>query len=288
MGQISTELRNRLSIAVERMPAFPRSVQRILELTRDINCQPRELVAVIEKDPVIALKILKIVNSAYYSLPTKITSINHSVVYLGINTIKNLALNFSAMGMLPRKNSAGFDMDAYLIHSLTCANLTRQLALVFAADEVDTDDAYIVGLLHNFGKVVYAQFMVEDFRQALDLVAKSGLTLHQAEERIIGADHALAGAMLVQYWKFPEHIVEVIAQHHAEYVKNGLGECLYLGDMLAQALIDAGDDGELKLPAGTVLPERFAGDLKTVLDSLEHLDELVAEAQMFCKGSGYP
>src|SRR3954463_10475687 len=105
MGQVSPELNNRLSTAVERMPAFPKSVQRILELTRDINCSPKELVAVIEKDPVIAIKILRIVNSAYFSLPSKITSINQSVVYLGLNTLKNLALNFSTIGMLPRQNA---------------------------------------------------------------------------------------------------------------------------------------------------------------------------------------
>ena len=62
MGQISVELSKRLSSAVDRMPAFPKSVQRILELTRDINCRPKDLVAVIEKDPVITIKVLKIIH----------------------------------------------------------------------------------------------------------------------------------------------------------------------------------------------------------------------------------
>src|ERR1700757_3609351 len=118
MGLVSLELSNRLHAAVERMPAFPKSVQRILELTRDINCEPKDLVAVIQTDPVIAIKVLKVVNSSYYSLPSKITSINQSVVYLGLNTVKNLALNFSVMGMLPQQNASRFDVQQYLMHSL--------------------------------------------------------------------------------------------------------------------------------------------------------------------------
>ena len=65
------ELERKLGIAVDRMPAFPRSVQKILELTRNINCLPKDLVAVIEKDPVMTVKILKVINSAYYSLSNR-------------------------------------------------------------------------------------------------------------------------------------------------------------------------------------------------------------------------
>ncbi|MDP2169450.1 MAG: HDOD domain-containing protein, partial [Rhodocyclaceae bacterium] len=104
MAQITLELERKLTAAVERMPAFPKSVQVILEMTRDINCLPRNLVGVIEKDPVMTIKILRVINSAYYGLPNKITSVGQSVVYLGINTIKNLALSFAAVGILPRFN----------------------------------------------------------------------------------------------------------------------------------------------------------------------------------------
>ena len=78
MKKLSAELERRLGSAVESMPAFPKSVQRVLELTRDINCRPKDLVEVIEKDPVITIKVLKVINSAYYALPNKITSINQS------------------------------------------------------------------------------------------------------------------------------------------------------------------------------------------------------------------
>ena len=104
MNQISPELEKKLAQAVEKMPAFPKSVQKILELTRNLDCEPKHLVQVIEKDPVITVKILRVLNSAYYNLPSKITSVNHSVALLGFNTIKNLALGIASVGILPKQN----------------------------------------------------------------------------------------------------------------------------------------------------------------------------------------
>lgn len=282
MGQVSPELRNRLSAAVERMPAFPKSVQRILELTRDINCQPKELVAVIEKDPVIAIKILKIVNSAYFSLPSKITSINHSVVYLGMNTLKNLALNFSAIGMLPRQNAAGFDMQAYLMHSLLTAGIARLLVERFAADEADVTDAYTVGLLHNFGKVVFAQFMPQEFRRALERAAADKLPLHQAEQSVIGTDHALVGAMLAQHWQFAQSLVDCIGGHHQGSGVGALAECLHVADLIAEQLCADAPLGMADIAASEELPARFGGDLRSVAGALGGLDKLVESARMFC------
>jgi len=146
---MSPELSQRLALAVDEMPAFPKSVQKILELTRDVDCTPKDLVQVIDKDPVLTVKILKVVNSAYYSLPKQVTSINHAVVFMGFNTIKNLALGIAAIGMLPKSNAAGFDVQQYLLHSLATAGIARQLASDL--DSADPMDCFIAGLLHDFG-----------------------------------------------------------------------------------------------------------------------------------------
>ncbi|HYD79423.1 MAG TPA: HDOD domain-containing protein [Paucimonas sp.] len=287
MGQVSQELSNRLTAAVERMPAFPKSVQRILELTRDINCSPKELVAVIETDPVIAIKILKIVNSAYFSLPSKISSINQSVVYLGLNTLKNLALNFSTIGMLPRQNAAGFDMQGYLLHSLLTAGLTRSLSERFAGNEADPTDAYTVGLLHNFGKVVFAQFMPQEFRQALALSAADGIPLHHAEERIIGADHALVGAMLARHWQFSNSLAECIAGHHHGSGDGALAECLHVADLIAEQLSSEPVVAVEEIDSEEELPPRFGGGLGHVVAAVRDLDDMIEKANVFCHAEAF-
>jgi|GEM_PF-311576 len=288
MDQAASPLSARLTAAVERMPAFPRSVQQILELTRDINCPPKKLVEVIETDPVIAIKILRIVNSAYFSLPSKITSINQSVVYLGLNTLKNLALNFSTIGMLPQHNAAGFDTRRYLLHALLTAGMTRTLVEQYAVGEADPTDAYTVGLLHNFGKIVFAQFMPEEFRQALAMSAAEGIPLHHAESAAIGADHAYVGAMLARHWQFAPLLVECIAGHHQGSGNGALAECLHCADLIAEDLCAEAfgdppreDDGEAGGDGPGIAP-RFGDDLQAIADGLGDLEDMVRKARLFC------
>jgi len=286
MTDTSAELTKKLSAAVEKMPAFPKSVQRILELTRDINCQPKELVMVIEKDPVMTMKLLRILNSAYYSFPKQITSVNQSVVYLGLNTIKNMALSFAAMGVLPQQNAAGFDIQRYLMHSLTTASLARMLCQKFGNGDVDPTDCYIAGLLHDFGKVVYAQFMPEEFKQALVLSGEQATSLHVAEQKIIGADHSLVGAMLVEKWQFPKSLTDTIRNHHSEISpENTVQSCLFVADQISKQL-SMGNSGNLYVEAlSPELIDFFGGDMNEIIAQLGDLSKVEEEARSFTKGA---
>ena len=282
MTETSAELTKRLSAAVEKMPAFPKSVQRILELSRDINCQPKELVMVIEKDPVMTMKLLRILNSAYYSFPSQITSVNQSVVYLGLNTIKNMAISFAAMGVLPEQNAAGFDVQRYLMHSLTTASLARTLCQKFGDGDVDPADCYIAGLLHDFGKVVFAQFMPAEFKDALALSSEEGTSLHAAEQNIIGADHSLVGAMLVEKWQFPKSLTDTIRGHHSEISpKNSVQSCLFVADQISKKLSMGNSGNSLIEELSPALVERFGGNMDSIIERLGDLSKIVEEAQSF-------
>jgi putative nucleotidyltransferase with HDIG domain len=283
VATLTVEVQRKLGTAVERMPAFPQSVQKILDLTRDINCLPKDLVVVIEKDPVMTMKILKVINSAYYSLPAKVTSVNQSVVYLGLNTIKNLALSIAAVGMLPRFNTSGFDIQRYLLHSLTTAAVARQLAVQYARGQLDPGDAYIAGLLHDFGKAVFAQFLALDFHEALASSREKQIPLHQAEQEVIGADHALVGSMLATKWQFPDHLVTCIRDHHnAEAEPTPLLDCVRVADQICRKLA-FGDAGNAWREDETIVaPQRF-GSFEAVIESLGDLDKIISDAQTFAQ-----
>jgi putative nucleotidyltransferase with HDIG domain len=279
---MSPELSQKLTHAVDGMPAFPKSVQRILELTRDVNCAAKDLVQVIDKDPVVTVKILRVVNSAYYSLPKQITSINHAVVYLGFNTIKNLALSIAAIGMLPKNNAAGFDGQQYLLHSLTTASIAKQLAI--RVDDADPMDCFIAGLLHDFGKVVFAQFMPTEFRLALDISRDTKTSLFMSLRRLIGADHALVGAMLVEKWRFAPNLIETIRHQHPDDLKDtGMIACVFAANQISKKL-EFGFGGN---PWVDELPEtiqhRLGGTLDEVIASLGDLTPLLEEAKVFSK-----
>lgn len=210
-------LQEQLSEIVEKMPAFPASVNRVIELSSDINCNHKYLVAAIEHDPVMTLKVIKLVNSPYFGLAREITSINHAVVYVGLNTVKNLALSIASIGMLPHENEAGLNMDQFLYHSLSTASLARFLAKHMGVLDTDKEagDYFVAGLLHDFGKIVFAQFMPLKYKQVLYNVKWKSQFIVDAEKEIIGIDHTQVGVLLGEKWKLPSVLLEGIESHHS-------------------------------------------------------------------------
>ncbi len=279
---MSPELSQKLAAAVDGMPAFPKSVQAILDLTRDVNCTPKDLVQVIDKDPVVTVKILKVVNSAYYSLPKQVTSINHAVVFLGFNTIKNLALGIAAIGMLPKSNAAGFDVQQYLLHSLATANIAKELGQ--RVGDADPMDCFIAGLLHDFGKVVFAQFMPQEFRQALEASQASGGSLHEALRQTVGVDHTVVGGMLVAKWRFAPQLVETIQNMHGPKVADTpMIACVFAANQITKKLkFGFGGNPQVE-PLTPAMAARLGGDLDHVIASLGDLQALFEEAQVFSK-----
>ncbi len=278
------ELHKQLEEMVAKMPAFPTSVQRIIELTADVQCSPKELVLVIEHDPVMTMKILKLLNSAYYSLPRKITSIKRSVVYIGINTIKNMALSIATIGMLPTKNAGGLDTRKFLKHSLATAAVAKLLNNKFSHVEFEGSDCFVAGLLHDIGKVVYAQYDPARYVELQKVSEESGISLFQAEQEVIGADHAVIGSMMGSKWQFPEPLVTCIGEHHdAINPGNEMRDCVIAADQLSK-MIDC-EDVELGKDINTELPpkvaERFGMGLKELLEYLGDFSVELHEANAY-------
>lgn len=279
---MTPELSRRLLSAVDSMPAFPKSVQQILELTRNSDCSAKDLVDVIDKDPVVTVKILKVVNSAYFSLPRQVTSVGHAVVFLGLNTIKNLALSIAAIGMLPKEDGAGFDSQQYLLHSLSTASIARQLAKQL--DDADPMDCFIAGLLHDFGKVVFAQFMPTEFRQALALSQSDGRSLHLSLQTIIGTDHTTVGAMLVEKWRFAPDLVETIRNQHGTELKDtDMIACVFAANQISKKLSLGFGGNQLVEALTPQMERRLGGTLEEIIQSLGDLSLVFDEAKVFSK-----
>lgn len=280
MSAHSEDLIGKFGAAAEKMPAFPKSVQKVLELSRNIDCQAKDIVSVIEKDPVMAAKILKVLNSPYYSLPNKITSIDRSIVYLGFNTVKNLALGIAAIGVLPRHNRADFDIDQYLRHSLFVAGIAKLLCGRISP-KTDSTECFIAGLLHDFGKVVFAQFMPEEFKLALDRAKNENIPLHLAEREILGADHCLMGSMLAEKWQFPVPLVEAIRHHHEDADQ---GSDVLACVMAANRISKTADFGFSGSPCVEELPALAANRCGNLGDiTPEDLARIKEEAEMFSR-----
>ncbi|MDD5336101.1 MAG: HDOD domain-containing protein [Rhodoferax sp.] len=279
---MTPKLSEKLAAAVDGMPAFPQSVQKILELTRHVECSSKDLVQVIEKDPVVTVKVLRVVNAAYYSLPKQITSINHAVVYLGFNTIKNLSLSIAAIGIMPTSNEAGFDGRQCLLHSLSTAGIAKQLALRLGS--VDPMDCFVAGLLHDFGKMLLAQFMPGPFRDALALSQENATSLHAALREVIGVDHAEVAAMLAERWRFPADLIEAIRfQSGPELADKPMIACVFAANQISKKLKFGfgGNPWVEELPPA--IAQRLGGRLDQVIAALGDLAPVFEEAKVFSR-----
>lgn len=275
-----------ISKLVERMPAFPQGVTKVLELASKPNCAPKDLVKVIEHDPVMTMKVLKLVNSAYFGLSRPINSINHGVVYVGINTIKNLALSIAAIGMLPKANDAGFDMNQFLMHSLGVAGIAKLLAERLQVPDKDATDYFVAGLLHDFGKVVLAQYKPAEFQQALQRAREEQIPLHQVEQAIYGISHAEIGGALAEVWKLPGNLVDCIRYHHqldASIEDSRIRDAVFAANQVVRSLPlgDSGNPCVEEFPAS--IHARFGQGLDRLIDDLGDLHEQIEKARSFAQ-----
>ncbi|WP_147821046.1 HDOD domain-containing protein [Salidesulfovibrio onnuriiensis] len=280
-----SDVRNRVFRAVEKMPAFPKSVHQVLVLAGDINCSQKELVEVIKNDPVFTLKILRLVNSAFFGLAQQVTSIHHASVYLGLNTLKNVALGLAAIGTIPKKSVAGLDMGAFWLHSLAVASASRMLGERLGATPDEAGDYFAAGLLHDIGKVVFALYLPDEFQAAMKLAMDPGKSLLEAEQEAIGMTHADIGALLAQKWNLPPELREAIALHHApdSAETSQLVDCVFIGNQISKKL-SFGNAGNFEVePLPERIRELFDMNLDELVAELDTLDEEVEKARVFIK-----
>lgn len=224
---------------IESMPAFPKSVQQVLALADDINCNPRELVRVVEHDPVLTGRMLKVVNSAYFGLSRRISSVKEALAFIGLNTLKNVALTLAAVGALPTNNKAGLQMDAFLENSLAVGGTCRWLASRSGLGIRDSDRAFLAGLLHDFGTVVLALQLPDVFRELRAVAQRVDREVYQIELDVLGTHNFELGAQVAEKWQLEQRISETIRHHRIspeDVERTPLMDCLWAAVALVREI----------------------------------------------------
>lgn len=210
------QIRQAIRPNVSQLPSLPVVAIKLLKLTRDDDSSTGDLVRLIETDPAITAKILRIVNSAAYGLSQKIVSIKHAIVLLGFAVIRSLAMEVVLYDqIIHRRGHQSFNRVNFWQHCLTVATLCR--ALAERLNYPDTEEAYIAGLLHDIGKIVtetYGRVTYSDFLGQAD--NQEGLLI-DIEQKLIGLSHNDIGAYVCQQWGLPENVVLALKLHHHRF-----------------------------------------------------------------------
>ena len=191
------------------LPSQPTTLARITDLMNDPESDLSAVGQVISADPSIAIKALRLVNSAHYGLRNRVVSIDHAVMLLGLKVIRNLVLTATVFDTF--KSGA----RELLVHSVACGvALRRFVEHKGIGAEGQAEDVFVYGLLHDVGKIILYEYMPDEMEQAHTLSGNEGLSTFDAERQIIGCDHAEIGARLADKWNLPPPLIDAIAGHH--------------------------------------------------------------------------
>ena len=205
------EHRVKLLSAVNSIPPLPSALNELMGMLSSEMASAGQIAAVIERDSVLSGSVLRCVNSAYYGLPNRVSSIRHAVTLLGFKSVRNLALAFSMRRMLAQSHTTRALYISYSRHALGCAILSQFLATYTHSH--DPEIGFAVGLFHDVGKLLILTTAPETI-PAISEQWKAGASWEEAEQQVLRITHSELSAIILEVWKLPEEIRNAVRYHH--------------------------------------------------------------------------
>lgn len=238
------EQRKNIERFIRRMPSLSTTLGKVMEICSRTDASPNELNKVISLDPVLTGQVLKLINSAYYSLVNKVTSLTRAITMLGMNTVKNIALSTAIIRTISgAKKSRALPTSKFWAHSIGAGVSARLLGEVKEIPPMEREELFLAGLLHDLGKVPFG----DEYSEVLKVAKVEQLPLVQVERDLMGIDHQEVGSMIAEKWKLNTVITECITSHHETKTLTGdLGQqvaLIALGNMYAN-ILDHGYAGD--------------------------------------------
>jgi len=218
-------------LSSDELPTLSTVASRLISITAEEETTITDIANLISKDISLSAKILKVVNSSFYSFPQQIGTIHQAASILGTNAVRSLVLSFSFLKP-DAKSKDGFDYAIFWEKSLFEAVAARMLMNAVGAE--DSEEGFVAGLLQNLGVLILARAMPEQYKQVELLISKDDMDRSSAEKMTIGADHPYIGSSVVQNWGFPDVLVEPIRYHEEPHrLKTSDGKIRQITDIVA-------------------------------------------------------
>jgi putative nucleotidyltransferase with HDIG domain len=217
-GQLITnpdDIRAKL-LQIRTLAPLSSLAKNILEIGRDPKSSAHNLAEEIKKDQSLTAKILQIVNSAFYGFHREIGNVDHAIVVMGFDEVIGVALAASLLQFYENGRNFLFDRDKFWLHSLGTAYIARALSRY--SNGVIAKDAFVVGLLHDFGKVAMRQHFRDLFYKIIAEAARRKQPLHHVSLELANIEHGEIGALVAESWDLPEPLVKAIKHHHTPHL----------------------------------------------------------------------
>lgn len=232
----------RVRAYILRMAGLSTTAMKVLRTCNEPTACANDLNKVISLDPVLTGRVLQLINSAYYSLPSKVNSLTRAIILLGLNTVKNLVLGFAVFESFSRRdNFRVFTPDEFWTHSLSTAAAAKLFAVRHGVPLSEREDFFVAGLMHDLGKIPLNHLFPDAYRQAAETACRAPAGLRAAERGFVGLDHCEVGGMIAQKWQLGPGLSASMAGHHTvgDSPPAGgleLSQAVALADLLAHVM----------------------------------------------------
>jgi putative nucleotidyltransferase with HDIG domain len=229
------------------LPSLSAVVVELLSSMEDDDVDAHMLGDKIAMDQSLTAKTLRLANSSFYGMSSKVTSIHQAIAVLGVHSIRTLVTACAVTDSFPAGASTHFNFKSFWRHSVGTAVCAKLLAPHL---KLNPETAFTAGLLHDIGTLVLATRLPAEYAQMLAYRREHDCYVVEAEQAVFGTDHAAVGSALAAHWKFPEAMQSAVADHHtwdATGQPPSLALLVHAANIIAHAL-DLSDDPDDLVP----------------------------------------
>ena len=261
---------------IETMPALPVTVGKVLEVCNNPKASPVDLNRVISVDPVLMARVMRLINSAYYGLSGKVTSLVRAIIMLGLNTVKNLALSAAVVENLGRReNFRALHAQGFWRHSLAVGVASKLIAKKREVSSKDLEEYFIAGLLHDIGKIPMNAVFEDEFLEVMAHSDRGRTALYRTEREVLGLDHAAVGRMIAKTWKLSPEVIDAISAHHEPLEYDGPHKDVVYTVALANHFANIAEIGFSGDRYPEALPEEVAAHLNVDVAYLDRIEDTI-------------
>ena len=229
--------------SLDHIPAFPITILKVHEMLHDDDYSVAEMVNLIKYDQAMAVNIMKMSNSAYFGQRQRIGTLRDAVVYLGKNNLIRI-VQTAGVSRFFKREGRGYVEKANELweHSVAVALMSQILSqkVMKHADE----KLYLAALIHDVGKMVMGEFVFESIEKISRMVATGGYSFLEAEEAVVGINHAALSGKIAERWNFPEEIIDALSYHHRpDFMEKNNNVIMWLVYLADQVCMIAGFTG---------------------------------------------
>jgi putative nucleotidyltransferase with HDIG domain len=197
---------------VKSFPGMPATAARLMPLLQNPDSSAGKIEDILKYDPGLTANILKLTNSAYFGLPSRVSSVRQAIMLLGWKRLLQLVMTM-CMSALMKKPVPGYDLPRGDLWRHSVAVSVAADLLVKSLSISDADEVFTAALLHDIGKLVLGDYVQEDLEKIEGMVSK-GISFEVAEYVVLGTNHAAIGARILQNWSLPRELVNAVSWHH--------------------------------------------------------------------------